>query len=502
MDRMNPLDASFLYLEDGTTHMHIASCAVFEGPPPDFREIVELFASKLPLVPRYRQRVRFVPFDLGRPVWVDDPDFDIEYHVRHTALPPPGDERDLERLMGRLMSQELDRSRPLWETWVVEGLEADRWAIVGKVHHCMVDGVAGVDLIALVLDSTPTPSVAVDDGWDPEPMPSPVRLTVDAVTDILRSPREQLRAVRSAVMAPRHALRHAGDVVAGLRSFGSALRPTPHTSLDGSIGPHRRWTCARASLDDVRAIRGALGGTVNDVVLAAITRGFRDLIESRGEDPATVGLRTLVPVSVRSESARGVFDNRVSAILFDLPVHVAEPLDRLTAVRDEMSRLKVSHEPEAGEALTSLIGAFPPALTAQSTRLAVRVLTRVQQRSMNTVTTNVPGPPMPLYAAGREMLEYLPFVPLGPGVRIGVAILSYNGRLAFGVTGDFETAPDIGVVAGGIETEISDLVSLAGASTARRARGRSEATVRPSGPVRRDRGAVPSQSSPQMQRRR
>jgi diacylglycerol O-acyltransferase len=366
----------------------------------------------------------------------------------------------------------------------------------------MVDGVAGVDLIALVLDSTPTPSVAVDDDWDPEPLPSPVRLTVDAVTDILKSPREQVRAVRSAVMAPRRALRHAGDVVAGLRSFASALRPTPYTSLDGSIGPHRRWTCARASLDDVRSIRGALGGTVNDVVLAAITRGFRDLIESRGEDPATVGLRTLVPVSVRTESGRGVFDNRVSAILFDLPVHVAEPIDRLAAVRDEMSRLKVSHEPEAGEALTSLIGAFPPALTAQSTRLAVRVLTRVQQRSMNTVTTNVPGPPMPLYAAGREMLEYLPFVPLGPGVRIGVAILSYNGRLAFGVTGDFETAPDIGVVAGGIETEISDLVSLAGASTARRARGRSEATVRPSGPVRRDRGAVPSQSSPQMQRRR
>lgn len=460
MDRMSPLDASFLYLENGTTHMHIGSCALFEGPPPAFGDLVDLFASKMPQVPRYRQRVRFVPMDLGRPVWVDDPSFELEYHLRHTALPPPGEEDDLQRLMGRLMSQELDRSRALWEAWIVDGLEGDRWAMISKVHHCMVDGVAGVDLISLVLDPTPAPAPTGPDHWDPAPEPSSLRLAGAAVADLVTSPRLPLRAVGAAVTNPMRALRQARDVGAGLWAYGSALRSTPSTSLDGSIGAHRRWTCARTTLDDVRTIRQALGGTVNDVVLTAVTAGFRDLVVIRGEDPESVALRTLVPVSVRSESEHGIPDNRVSAIFFDLPVHVADPLERFAAVRAEMSRLKLSHEPEAGQALTALVGAIPPALAAQGTRLAARVLTRVQQRSMNTVTTNVPGPPQALYAAGREMIEYLPFVPLGPGVRIGVAILSYNGRLAFGVTGDFDTATDISVVVRGIEAEIETLLKL------------------------------------------
>ena len=461
MDRMNPLDASFLYLENGTTHMHIASCALFEGPAPGFDELVSLLAGKLPLVRRYRQRVRFVPLDLGRPVWVDAPDFDVDYHVRHTALPPPGGEAELEHLMGRLMSQELDRSKPLWEAWMVEGLQGGRWAVISKVHHCMVDGVAGVDLISLMLDPTPTPAPLPADDWRPEPEPSTARLVTDALANVATSPAEQIRAARGLIQAPGRTVRRALDVAAGLRSYGAALRPTPPTSLDGSIGPHRRWTCARATLDDVRVVRRALGGTVNDVVLATITSGFRQLIVARGEDPAHVALRTLVPVSVRTESARGIFDNRVSAIFFDLPVHIADPVERLAAVRAEMQRLKASHEAEAGEALMALVGTIPPTLTARATRLAARVLTRVQQRSMNTVTTNVPGPPLPLYAAGREMIEYLPFVPLGPGVRIGVAILSYNGKLAFGVTGDRDSATDIAVVADGIEAEMTALLALA-----------------------------------------
>ena len=467
MERMNPLDASFLYLENGTTHMHIASCAVFEGPPPAFDELVRMFASKLPLVPRYRQRVRFVPLDLGRPVWVDDPNFDLDYHVRHTALPPPGEEDELEHLMGRLMSQELDRSRPLWEAWMVDGLEGGRWAVVSKVHHCMVDGVAGVDLVTLVLDPTPEPTPGPPDDWHPEMQPSSARLAFDALVDLATSPRNQLRALRSAAATPGRSLRRVRDVAAGLRSYGSALRATPPTSLDGSIGPHRRWTCARTTLDDIRCIRHGLGGTVNDVVLAAITGAFRDLVIARGEDPSTVTLRTLVPVSVRGASDHGLTDNRVSAIFLDLPVHVDDPLARLTGVREEMARLKASHEPEAGEALTALVGMLPPTLTAQGLRLATRVLTRVQQRSTNTVTTNVPGPASPLYAAGRQMIEYLPFVPLGPGVRIGVAILSYNGRLAFGITGDFDTAADIGVVRAGIESELAELGRLATAPAMR-----------------------------------
>jgi diacylglycerol O-acyltransferase / wax synthase len=473
MDRMNPLDAEFLYLEDGTAHMHIASCAVFEGPAPAYDELVARIRSKLPLVPRYRQRVRFVPMDLRRPFWVDDPHFNLDYHVRHIALPPPGGKAELCRLMARLMSQELDRARPLWEAWVVEGLTGGRWAVISKVHHCMVDGVAGVDLMSVVLDLDREPAPAVVDVWEPEREPSALRLAVDGAVNIVGRPVEQARAAAWTVLhAPRRALTRGWTAARGLRWYGAALRPTPPTSLDGTIGPHRRWTYAGAGLDDIRTIRRAFGGTVNDVVVAVVTSGFRDLVLARGEDPEHVALRTLVPVSVREETGHGVYDNQVSAILLDLPVHVADPLERLAAVHAEMDRLKQSHEAEAGQALTRLAGAVPPAFMAQGTRLVSRLVSRVPQRTMNTVTTNVPGPQFPLYFAGREMLEYLPYVPIGPGVRIGVAILSYNGRLQFAVTGDYDTAPDIGILADGIEAELATLLRLADAGTAEREEAR------------------------------
>jgi diacylglycerol O-acyltransferase len=462
MERMNPLDAEFLYLEDGTAHMDIASCALFEGPAPAYDELVDRIRAKLPLVPRYRQRVRFLPLDLRRPLWVDDPHFNLDYHVRHSALAPPGGKPELCRLMGRLMSQRLDRSRPLWEAWVVEGLENGQWAVISKIHHCMVDGVAGVDLMSVVLDLEREPPPVVVDGWAPEPEPSALRLAVDGAVNIVARPAEQLRGALAALLSPRRALSRSWTVASGLRSYGAALLPTPPTSLDGTIGPHRRWTYAGGTLDQIRTIRTAFGGTVNDVVVAAVTSGFRDLIVSRGEDPEQVALRTLVPVSVRQETGQGVFDNQVSAIFLDLPVHIADPLERLAAVHAEMDRLKQSHEAEAGQALTHLAGAVPPAFIGQGTRLVSRLLSRVPQRTMNTVTTNVPGPQFPLYFAGREMLEYLPYVPIGAGVRIGVAILSYNGRLHFAVTGDYDTAPDIGILAEGIEAALDTLLGLAG----------------------------------------
>jgi WS/DGAT/MGAT family acyltransferase len=469
MDRMNPLDAEFLYLEDGTTHMHIASCAVFEGPAPGYDELVARISSKLSHVPRYRQRVRFVPLDLRRPFWVDDPHFNVDYHVRHSALPPPGGKAELCRLMGRLMSQELDRTRPLWEAWVVEGLAGGQWAVISKVHHCMVDGVAGVDLISAMLDLERKPAPVVVPDWAPESEPSTLSLAVEGALNIVARPVEHVRAGAStALRTPRRALERGRAIATGMRWYGSALRPTPPTSLDGTIGPHRRWTYAGASLGDIRTIRHAFGGTVNDVVVALVTSGFRDLVVARGEDPEHVTLRTLVPVSVRDETVHGVYDNQVSAIFFDLPVHIEDPLERLAAVHAEMDRLKQSHEAEAGKALTQLAGAVPPAFMAQGTRLVSRLVSRVPQRTMNTVTTNVPGPQFPLYFAGREMLEYLPYVPIGPGVRIGVAILSYNGRLQFAVTGDYDTAPDIDVLADGIQTALATLVQLAGEGTAER----------------------------------
>jgi diacylglycerol O-acyltransferase / wax synthase len=472
MDRMNPLDAEFLYLEDGTAHMHIASCALFEGPAPAYDQLVDRIRAKLPLVPRYRQRVRFLPMDLRRPLWIDDPHFNLDYHVRHSALPPPGGKAELCRLMGRLMSQELDRSRPLWEAWVVEGLAGGQWAVISKLHHCMVDGVAGVDLMAVVLDLEREPPPAVMDDWEPEPQPSALRLAVDGAVNIVARPAEQLRGAFASLLSPRRALARGWTIATGLRGYGSALLPTPPTSLDGTIGPHRRWTYAGGTIDDIRTIRKAFGGTVNDVVVAAVTSGFRDLIVARGEDPELVSLRTLVPVSVRKETGQGVYDNQVSAIFLDLPVHIADPLERLAAVHAEMDRLKQSHEAEAGQALTHLAAAVPPAFMGQGTRLVSRLLSQVPQRTMNTVTTNVPGPQFPLYFAGREMLEYLPYVPIGPGVRIGVAILSYNGRLHFAVTGDYDTAPDIAILADGIEAALATLLDLAGAGATEREKAR------------------------------
>jgi diacylglycerol O-acyltransferase len=461
MDRMNPLDASFLYIEDGVTHMHIASCAVFEGPAPAYATVLAALAAKLPQVPRYRQVVRFVPLQLGRPVWVDDEHFRLEYHLRHTALPAPGGHTELRTLMGRLMSQELDRHRPLWETWLVEGLADGQWALITKLHHCMADGVSGTDLLATVLDRHPEPApVAPAPQWLPQPPPSGLRLAADALSHLATSPVEQFGALRRALQAPRRAATQLAGLAGGIASYAPRMLPTPVNSLAGSIGPHRRWTWAEADLADLKAIRHAFGGTVNDVAIAAITGGLRDVFRERGEPVERLVVRTLTPVSVRSADEHGVYNNRVSAMFADLPVAIDDPLERLAAVSAQLRRLKGSHQTEAGEGIVALGGFTPPPVIAFAEHTAMQVLRRIPQHSINTVTTNIAGPRFPLYLAGREMLAYLPFVPIAPGMRIGVAIVSYNGRVAFGVTGDYDTAPDIGALAHGIEDAVAELRKL------------------------------------------
>jgi diacylglycerol O-acyltransferase len=456
MDTMSPLDASFLHIEDDVSHMHIASVAIFEGPAPPYDDIVAMVRGKLPLVPRYRQLVHFVPLQLGRPVWVDDPHFNIEYHIRHTALPPPGSEDDLRRLVGRVMSQQLDRSKPLWELWMVEGLDAGRWAVLSKTHHCMVDGVSGTDLLTVVMDDSPQPSAPVPDDWQPEAPPSSANLAVRAVLDTTLSPYEQFRAFRARMRAPRQFAGQLGDAARGLRSMAGLVRPTPPSSLNGPIGPHRRYAWASTTLDDIKKVRKGLGGTVNDVVLTAITKGFRDLLLSREESVEDRVVRTLVPVSVRTPGERGTYDNKVSAMFASLPVGIAEPAARLEAIRVQMDGLKESKQAVAGERLTRLGGFAPPMLLT----LGTRVFSRVPQRNINTVTTNVPGPQTPLYAAGRQMLRAFPYVPLAGSVRVGVAIFSYLGEVNFGVTGDYDTAPDIDVLCRGIESGMQELVEL------------------------------------------
>jgi WS/DGAT/MGAT family acyltransferase len=417
-----------------------------------------MVASKLHLVPRYRQVVRLVPFELARPLWVDDPHFNLDYHIRHTSLPQPGGTQQLRNLVGRVMAQQLDRAKPLWETWVVEGLADDRWAILSKTHHCMVDGVSGTDLLSVVLDREAHPVREKPEAWRPESPPTDAALVRGALSDLSRSPREQFRALRSAVRRPRRLAGQLLEIAEGLATFRAMARPAgSESSLNGPIGPHRRWTWAETTIDRIKPVRRRFGGTVNDVVLAVISKGFRELLLSRGESVEGRVVRTLVPVSVRSEDERGTYNNRVSAMFAELPVGVADPIERLDLIQAQMGDLKERKQAVAAEALTSLSGYAPPMLLA----LGARAFARLDQRTVQTVTTNVPGPQFPLYAAGRRMLTAYPYVPLAGSVRIGIAIFSYCGQLTFGVTGDYDSAPDIEVLANAIEEGVTELAARA-----------------------------------------
>ena len=461
MERLNALDAEFLHFEDGIVHMHIAGACVFDDPPPPFEDLERLVASKLHLIPRYRQRVRSVPFELGRPVWVDDPHFDLGYHLRHTALPAPGDDAAFDRLMGRLMSQPLDRERPLWEGWLVEGLEGGQWALVFKIHHCMVDGIAGVELLTILLDLEADTAVGEPVPWEPRPEPLGALKVFDAWGGLVSNALAAARGIPRSIAHPIDAAHSTLTTAEGTFRFLRRLAPTKPLSIEGPIGPHRAYAHSSASLADVKTIRTAFGGTINDVVLAAVTGGYRALLEERGDDVDTAVVRSLVPVSTRHDDGSGVADNRVTALLYDLPVQVAEPIERLETVHEEMSKLKASHIAEAGVMVTSVGNLAPPMLVGMFSRMAISGMHRFGQRSLNTVTTNVPGPQIPLYCLGHEMREYRPFVPISHGIRVGTAILSYNGRLCFGITGDYESMPDVGVLADAVTADIEYLVGRA-----------------------------------------
>jgi len=459
MDRLNSLDASFIEAEDQDPHASfaIASIAVFEGPAPSYEEFLAAIAGRLPLVPFYRKKLRTTPFRLGPPVWVDDPDFDLRYHVRQTALPAPGGDSQLSRLMARVMTQRLDRDYPLWEYWLVEGLEQGRWALISKVHHCMVDGVSGTDLYRVIFDTSPEPSPPAVDDRTVTAEPSDLALAAGAVVDAALIPLRESRALRAALGSPGRTVRQAADVWRGMAAMARSGWPATASSLTGPIGRQRRYTWARASLDDVKTIKRELGGTVNDVVLTAISSGFRALLLARGEEPGPSMVPSLVPVSTRAPGEENIYENRVSAIVAELPVHVADPLERLAAVRAQMSALKASKEATAGEAMVSLgrYTAFPLASTF------VRLAFSLPQREIVTVTTNVPGPRQPLYALGRRLVEIIPYVPIATTLRTGVSIFTYCDHVTFGITGDYATTPDIEVLARGISDGISELVAAA-----------------------------------------
>ena len=461
MEPLKPMDAQFIAAEDQDRHASfaIASIAVFEGPAPSFDEFRAAIEARLPQVPIYRRKLRTVPFNLGPPVWVDDPHFDLGYHLRQTALPAPGGDEQLNGLMARVMAQRLDRDYPLWEYWLVQGLADGRWALISKVHHAMVDGVSGTDLYRVIFDArpdAPQPEQAV--GWQPAGEPSSARLAGQAVLDMMALPARSARAAAAAVARPAHTIRQASETARATAKLASSARPAAGSSLSGPIGRQRRYAFARASLTDIKTIKRALGGTVNDVVLAAITSAFRDVLLSRGEQPHPHMIPSLVPVSVRAAGEENIYDNRVSVIVADLPVHLADPVERLTTVRAELAELKAAREATAGEALVALgrYTAYPLA------SLAVRLAYRLPQREIVTVTTNVPGPREPLYGLGRRLVEIIPYVPIATTLRTGISIFSYCDSVTFGITGDYASTPDIGMLAAGIEEGVTELLKAAG----------------------------------------
>ncbi|HET9102371.1 MAG TPA: wax ester/triacylglycerol synthase family O-acyltransferase [Solirubrobacteraceae bacterium] len=467
-DRLTGLDSSFLHLERDAAHMHVGGCIVFAGPAPDYAELVAQIVSRLHLVPRYRQRLAFVPFNQGRPVWVDDPHFNPNFHVRHTALPAPGGEAQLKRLAGRVFSQALDRSRPLWELWLVEGLSENRFALLSKTHHALVDGVSGVDIATVLFDTSPEPMPIgePEHEWVPRPLPSSAQLLADALVERATVPAEIARGLRATLRGPRQVAEKLGAAAAGIGAVAKAgLAVAPPSPFNVRIGPHRRFTWVNADLAAFKAIKNALGGTVNDVVLAAVAGALGRYLRMHGEPTDDLILRAMVPVSVRADVERGALGNRVAAMWAPLPVGLHDPVQRLLTISREMEGIKESGQAVGAQVLTELTGFAPPTIMAQAARLQAR------QRLFNLVVTNVPGPQFPLYMLSHQLEAMYPMVPLAENQALGIAIMSYDGQLNFGLNADYDTIDDLEVLADELRAAIEELAGAAGESRdARRVR--------------------------------
>ncbi len=458
MDRMSATDAGFYFAETENTPMHVGSVAVFEGPAPSYGDVVRLLLGKLPRVPRYRQRVRPVPLHLGRPLWVDDEHFQVLYHVRHTAVPRPGSAEQLRNLAGRVLGQRLDLAKPLWEVWLVEGLEQDRWALISKVHHCMVDGVAGTDLMQMIFDIEPTAALPEPGAWEPAPGPSTAEVLAGSMQETVLHPVRQLASLPALGAVPRAVLRTGSALGVGLPVLARQLTTPVARSLNGPLGPHRRWSWTETDLDAVKRVRAGLGGTVNDVVLTAITRGFRDLLDGRGELVDGLVVRSMVPVSVRRVHERNTLNNQVSAVFVDLPVADPDPVARLASIRRQMDEHKRLLGALDARSIVAMGDFVAPTLLALGTRAAVRA----GQPFSQAVTTNVPGPRVPLYVAGRRLCALYPYVPVAAGLRVSIGIFSYLRAMTFGINADFDAFPDVEVLADGICAGMQELVDLAG----------------------------------------
>jgi len=458
-DRLSGLDASFLHLEDDSAHMHIASVVVFEGQAPGYVDLLAHIERRLHLVPRFRQRLAFVPLGQGRPRWVDDPHLNLRYHLRHSGLPAPGSEQQLRDLAGRVFAQPLDRDKPLWELFLVDGLEGDRFALLSKTHHALVDGVSGVDLVSVLFDSSPDPAAPADPGtrWLPRPLPSQAQMLGEALLERATAPAELARTARAVLRAPRRIAREVVEAATGIGALAwTGMSPAPASPYNHPIGPHRRFAWIRADLADVKAVKDALGGTVNDVVLTAVSGGLGRHLRRRGVSTEGLELRAMVPVSVRAPEAVADLGNQIAAMMAPLPVWCQDPVARHQIVGDAMAHLKDGGQAVGAQALTELSGFAPPTIMGQAARLMSR------QRFFNLVITNVPGPQIPLYLLGRRALDPFPLVPLAKNTGLGIAILSYDGRMDFGLVGDYDLMYDLDDLARDLYDSLAELADAAG----------------------------------------
>ena len=479
--RLSALDASFLHLEKAGARLHVSSVTVFDGSPPPYLELLAHIERRLHLVPRFRQRLAEIPFDQGRPVWVDDPHFNLRYHLRHAGLPAPGSEEQLKNLAGRVFARPLDRTKPLWELLLVDGLGAHTgraeggagagaegswvggFALIAKSHHALVDGISAVDLTTVLFDAEPDapPPPAPRRAWTARPLPTPAQLLSDALVERATRPRELVRSARALVRAPRQVARGARD---GLQAMGAlafaGLHPAPATPLNVPTGPHRRYTWVDAQLGELQAVKDALGGTVNDAVLAVVGGALGRFLRHRGVDTRELVLRALVPVSVRAEAEQGALGNEVAPMWVPLPVGVEDPVAQFGAIRDAIAASEASAQAVGARTLTELAGFASPTILSQAARLQQR------QRSFNIVVTNVPGPQVPLYLLGRRLRALYPVLPLAERQALGIAVTSYDGRLGFGLLADYDALPDLEVLADALRTSIDALAG--GASVPRR----------------------------------
>lgn len=467
-DRLSSVDAAFLHMETATQIMHVGGLFLFDASGTDafdFHRFLDLVRSRLHLVPRYRHKLAYAPLNLSNPIWVDDPQFDISYHVRHAALPKPGDMGQLMEYAARILSRPLDRDRPLWELYVIEGLAEDRIAMLGKNHHAMIDGIAGLDIATVMLDLAPDGSDEIPDPepWSPQTPPSGYELAWSSVKRLATSPAAAVETARRIVSTPATTVRKAARVGRGIASVARAnlAHPAPKSMLNREPSRHRRFAIQRIALADVKRVKGAFGTTVNDVVLAMTSDATGRYLRSLGADTDGVWLRAMVPVSVRTEGEENALGNRVVAVFVDLPMFEMDPVERLRVCHAAMADVKSSHHAVGAGFLIGLTEFAPPTIHAMASRLAAR------SRLYNFLVTNVPGPQIPIYCLGTRLLGAFPFTPLAGTQAYSIGVTSIDGWMNFGFTADYDALPEIEPVAGFLRGALDDLLASAKAELAR-----------------------------------